>query len=805
MNRPVVHLICNAHLDPVWQWRWEEGAAEAIATFGIAARLLREFPDFIFNHNEAILYRWVKEYEPALFEEIRRLVAEGRWCIAGGWDLQPDVNMPGTESIIRHIAEGRRFFREHFAVQPVVAYNFDSFGHSGGLPQILARAGFRMYIHMRPERKDLLLPSDLYRWRGVDGSEIAAYRIPFPAYNTFHGKAVERIRAAIDLALRDGHDTPVFWGLGDHGGGATRKELQQIQELIEHERRVEIIHSSTERYYAAIRSVLPDTPVVTGDLQRVFTGCYTSMSRLKRRMQRNLGELVQTEGVRAASWWLHNQPYPADALLDAWRDHLFNDFHDILPGSAIELGELDALDLYGRSSETARRLRLGAISGFSEGTPLPLEIPVTVLNMNPSAPQVPVEFEYMIDHVPKFEGAWHARMFTLDGNEIAIQEEAPDSLLLVDSWRRKLSFNASLPGVGAAHYRIEMHEGHPQIAHTVPMVSHRLDPDSGLLTSLRNGSGEELLSGKGMVPLVIEDLADSWGMEEWAYRKELGSFSAVPGSCRIVEEGPIRRITEAAFEYGRSSVNLRTIAYAAFPFLELRFRIQWNEWRKRLKLSIPTICRAPEVTCEIPGGAITRPADGQEHPQGRWMIIHDNGMEPQAGLAVVNSGQYGCDVKDGEIRISLLRSPLYCYERTFQLDQAHRQTVMDQGVHELRLLLMAGLPSDLRDRVPGLADWISAPPAVLPHYPIGAGSMPTEELLCLNPRSIRLLACKQSWDGKGLILRLQETRGERTVAQVEFASPTVSMDLEFKPFEIRTVRFEREGAWKDVEMIEEQY
>src|SRR5512140_2337332 len=198
MKKPIVHLICNAHIDPVWQWRWEEGAAEAITTFGIAARLLREFPEFIFNHNEAILYRWVEEHNPPLFNEIRDLVAEGRWCIAGGWDLQPDVNMPGTEAIIRHAAEGLRYFSERFGTRPVVAYNFDSFGHSGGLPQILVRAGYKMYIHMRPGQKDLPLPSDLYRWQGVDGSEIAAYRIPFPAYNTFHNKAVERIRAAIN-------------------------------------------------------------------------------------------------------------------------------------------------------------------------------------------------------------------------------------------------------------------------------------------------------------------------------------------------------------------------------------------------------------------------------------------------------------------------------------------------------------------------------------------------------------------------------------------------------------------------------
>ena len=88
MRKPVIHLICNAHLDPVWQWRWDEGAAEAVSTFGIAVRLLREFPAFVFNHNEAVLYRWVQEYDPALFGEIQDLVREGRWCIGGGWDLE---------------------------------------------------------------------------------------------------------------------------------------------------------------------------------------------------------------------------------------------------------------------------------------------------------------------------------------------------------------------------------------------------------------------------------------------------------------------------------------------------------------------------------------------------------------------------------------------------------------------------------------------------------------------------------------------------------------------------------------------
>ena len=803
MKKPVIHLICNAHLDPVWQWRWDEGAAEAITTFSTAVRLLKEFPAFVFNHNEAILYRWVQEYDPLLFRDIQKLVGEGRWCISGGWDLQPDVNMPGTESIIRHIVEGRQFFLKHFGARPVVACNFDSFGHSGGLPQILAGAGYAMYVHMRPGQKDLSLSSDLYRWRGIDGSEVAAYRIPSSGYNTFHDKAVERIREGIDVSLKLGRDTPVFWGLGDHGGGGTGRELEHIHTLMRQEHRVEIIHSSTERYYQAIRDVIPTVPVVSGDLQRIFTGCYTSMSRLKRRMQRNLGELVQTEGLRAATWWTEGQEYPAEEICDAWRDHLFNDFHDILPGSSVESGELDALDLYGRSSETSRRLRLGAVSGFSRGQHRILEIPVTVLNMNPGARRIPVELEYMIDHVPKLEGRWHARLFATGGSEIPVQEESAESLLLPDQWRRKVCFNATLPAIGASYYRIEMHKGPPVSRPAQPLVKFSVS-ESGLITNLDAGDGREVLDGEAMKGLLVEDVADSWGMEEWSYRNVPGSFAFVPGSCVTLEHGPVRKITEAVFECGGSRIVCRTLAYRDFPFLEFRFRVHWNEDRKRLKLAVPSVFRSSGALCEVPGGAILRPGDGEEQVQGRWLVLRGNvGGKPTA-LGIVNSGQYGFDLKDGEVRLSVLRSALYCHERSFDTASPRYRKHMDLGVHDFRMVLIAGDTNDVLNAVAGLADWLSAPPYALAHYPVGNETPGKREIMSLEPGNIRLLACKRSWDANALVMRFQESVGKTTEGTVLLRHPSVSVRLAFRPYQIKTIRFERDGTWNEVRMIEEE-
>ena len=139
MPRRVIHLVCNAHLDPVWLWEWPEGAAEAISTFRIAADLGEKFPGFIFNHNEAVLYEWVEEYEPALFKRIQRLVKQGKWHIMGGWYLQPDCNMPSGESFVRQILLGKKYFKDRFGVDIRTGVNLDPFGHSRGCLQSQAQ------------------------------------------------------------------------------------------------------------------------------------------------------------------------------------------------------------------------------------------------------------------------------------------------------------------------------------------------------------------------------------------------------------------------------------------------------------------------------------------------------------------------------------------------------------------------------------------------------------------------------------------------------------------------------------------
>jgi alpha-mannosidase len=799
MPKPKIHLICNAHLDPVWQWRWEEGCSEALSTFRNAVQLLKEHNDLIFNHNEAVLYQWVQKYDPALFREIQRLVRQGRWAINGGWFLQPDVNMPGTESLIRQILMGRTYFREYFHVEPRVACNYDSFGHSGGLPQILKLAGYQMYVHMRPQQDTMAIPSDFYRWRGIDGSEIPAYRISVGLYHTEFANMERRLCEGTEFALKQNRDIGLFWGIGDHGGGATRKDLAIIDRFAKEETRVEFVHSTTEQLFESLRPHLDTAPIVEGDLQRVFAGCYTSLSRVKRGAAKSLAQIIQTESLRTALWWQDDLAYPADELEEIWKSHLFNDFHDILPGTCIEPAEQDALALYGSAEHSARRLRLEAAVAYAQQNPFEnAYLPVTVLNANPQLKTVPVEFECMFDYRPAWEGEWHLHLYAPDGTEIPCQEEQPEALLPFFDWRRKISFYAEVPAVGAATFRVKPVEEKKRETESPPCVKHTLRRETGLIEELFSND-RQCLAGPLMKPIIVEDTGDSWGTDRWNFRQNAGEVRYVADSFAVIENGPIRSITESVFEYGQSKFIYHVISYSRFPVLEYRIRTHWNEVRKHLKLSVPTICGSPSILCEVPGGAIVRPADGEQHVHGRWFIA-ENG---DSAIGVINSGQHGIDFFNGEARLSVLRSAAYCHEQGKVLADYPYRKIMDQGVHDIRLLVAVGCPAEIKARISSYADYLAMPPVAYPHLPLGRIDCESSEqpeigdLLRLDDKNIRLLALCKSPDRDEMVVRLQEVSGNGGDSLVEIVRPAIKMKLAFEPLEIKTIVVEKSGNWRE--------
>ena len=274
-------LVCNSHIDPVWLWPWEEGLAVTLSTFRAAADLCEEFDGFVFCHNEALLYDWVEQHEPALFSRIQRLVRDGRWHVMGGWYLQPDCNLPCGESLVRQILVGKRYFIEKFGVEPRVAVNLDPFGHTRGLVQILAKAGYDGYLFCRPDRGWLDLPSDDFVWVGYDGSTVLAHR----AVGALQLRARQGPRQGGALARGARGSQPRAAALGRRQ--PRRRPVAPGPRALAD--RSENDHEST----AASRTARPEDyfdlmradeglPRWEHDLNPWAVGCYTSMATVKR-------------------------------------------------------------------------------------------------------------------------------------------------------------------------------------------------------------------------------------------------------------------------------------------------------------------------------------------------------------------------------------------------------------------------------------------------------------------------------------------------------------------------------------------
>ncbi len=720
-TKPRIHLICNAHLDPVWQWRWMEGCGEAIATFRNAVEIINEHPDFIFNHNEAVLYEWVMKYDPPLFRQIQQLVSKGRWFIAGGWYLQPDVNLPPTENIVRHILEGKKFFREQFGVEPKVAYNFDSFGHSSGLPRLLRDHGYEFYVHMRPDKEVLDLPASIYIWEGSDGTRIPAHRIEVGFYHTERNNIKQHIQKGVEIARNQNRDTAVFWGLGNHGGGATREDLAIIEEMIREERDVDIFHSTTDHFFESISPVIADAPVYKGEVQRIFTGTYTSMARLKRKAVQASSAVVQMEelerhhpgGEDEESAGLRSKK--VDQI---WKDILFNDFHDILTGSCTRIAEEDAMELYGRAMENIREINMDILSRINRSSKkLRAHIPVSLYNSLEGLSKFPVEFECMADHRPFWDEEKVLVLSDRKGKIIPSQEEQPDALLPFHRWRRKVVFMADKLNKGVHHYG--------------------LNPES--VEDLDKSAMLYLTGDFGVKFRVVKDTADSWGTDTWKWNESVGEFMELADSKRVIAQGNIRTIQESELILHGSSIILRQISYAGWPVTEYRILVNWHGEHQRLKLVIPVDTGLDSCLCEIPGGTISRKADGQEHCHGTWMHLSKEEAGTGSSLSTINrkpgginiahNGLHGYDFVSGELRLSVLRSAAYCHWHEYKLPNHSESSgghlsgpspeYMDQGLHDIRLAIWRSGPESPAPE--SISSWLNAPPLVYPHLPVGNG------------------------------------------------------------------------------------
>ncbi len=781
--KKTLYLISNAHLDPVWQWEWDEGAAAAVSTFRVAARFCRERGNYVFCHNEAVLYEWVEEYEPQLFAEIKKLVSEGKWVIVGGWYVQPDCNMPSGETFVRQAAYGRKYFYEKFGVIPDVANNYDSFGHSRGLVQILSKCGYKYYIHCRPDDGLIRMPNS-YRWVGFNGSEIIGERQP-DGYGT--GLYTAHLKAQGHLnALKDNGTGICLWGVGDHGGGASEKDLDNLDRLMaEAEKNGDrVVHAAPNDYFDKLDKT--ELPVWDKSINPWAVGCYTSQAKLKS-MFRALEDMYYgTEKMCMLSRFAHK--YPKELLTEAEKALLFATFHDYLPGSSVEPVEAMGIRQLGGAYDTLTKLRARSTFAMCAGQKKAKddEIPVIVYNPHPYPVKGIYECEFMLWDQGWGDTVKYPHLYDENGSEIPCQPEKELSNIPID-WRKRISFYAEAKPCGVTRFNCRFEEKKKQKPEQLPdengefvfdngRMRVKIGKNTGLISSY-SVDGEELLHNACRID-VLEDKADAWGMTVTSYRSLLGSFSLLDEeetakycatgklpAVRVIENGSVRTVIEAVFGYGTSRAYVRYGLSKHTAEIDVSIRIRLDEKLKMVKLALPAT-RLDGVVGQVPYGREALLTNGDETVSQRYKLIDEGG----SAVLIRGRSTYGSSVEGDEYRISLLHTVPYTAHplgdrRVMPDDRFMPHMDMSEQTFEFRIT--GGEKNALLDRAERLTQQYCEAPYCMSFFPSGDGEKPKDGLMLKGDDCLTVTAYKESEYGKGDVIRIfNPTDVERSAALV---------------------------------------
>ncbi len=798
MKQKKLHMIGNAHIDPVWLWQWQEGFHEVKATFRSALDRMKEYDDFAFVASSAVFYSWVEQSDPAMFAEIQQRVSEGRWQVVGGWWIEPDCNIPNGEALVRHGLYGQRYFQTKFGTTARVGFNVDSFGHAGTLPQILKKSGIHYYTFLRPMPHEKGLPSRLFWWEADDGSRVLAYRIPFE-YLSWGKELSDHAKRCADEIKAPYDEGMCFYGVGNHGGGPTRENLDSIRALNSDPDLPELLISTPEAFFDSVAGKDLPIPVVHSDLQNHAVGCYAAHSGIKQWNRKAENLLATAEKWSLLAAWVNQQPYPD--FERAWKDVLFNQFHDILAGTSLEAAYDDARNGFGEALEIGERALNYALQSFAWNVKVEPEDgmkPIIVFNPQTWAVKANVELE---SYRPKPE----AVLVDDQGQPVPFQIVTSTTV----TNRVRISFTADLPALGYRVYRLRTSGA--QGSFTTVQASDgvlengrfrlEIDTETGYVASLYDKrDAMQVFSGEAAKPVVIADTSDTWGHNTFRFPNVIGEFKAT--QVKLAEHGAAKSVIRVFSSYGASKLIQDFTMYPDRDQIDVQVVVDWREQFKLLKLRFPINVKFMRITREEAYGQIDVNANGDEMPFQRWVDVSGTAREGENayGFSLLNDAKYSLDVNVRDIGMTVLRSPAYAHHIPAEVNPDELHAFIDQGIQRFTYSMLAHSGSWETAGTVRRAAELNQPPLVQFATYHTDGKLPqSDSFIDVQPEAIMVTVLKQAEDGDDLIVRAYETTGTATQGIITLPKWNRRIEAAFAAGEIKTFRVPRDAGQPIVE------
>ena len=798
------HMIGHGHIDPVWLWPWYEGMAVVHSTFRSNLERMKETQDFTFVASSAQFYEWVAENDPEMMEEIKKRVDEGRWNIVGGWWVEPDVNIPCGEALVRQGLYGQRTFQKLFGLKARIGFNPDSFGHAGTLPQILTLQGMKHYVFMRPGPHEKEIPADLFWWESPDGSKVLTYRIPI-SYNE-----TQPVNRRVEQILERSQDDMMksfmaFYGAGDHGGGATKENIKSIEELKTESGAPKVFFSTMDRYFEEIDKTNLKLLTITEDLQHHAQGCYTAEIDIKKGNRQSEAALITAEKLAALGNLVWGANYPKNEFSSAWKRVLFLQFHDSLAGTSLPEHSVTAREGYGFALDTAHQATYKAMQKleWQIASEDPSSEYLVVFNPHAWETKKAVEYDFNWDDTHN-----SSRVEDEKGNPLAHQWGAGTT---ETGSRKKLITEVSLPAFGYRQIRLLNAES-PSVKNGVTVTDNTLKNEFYKISFSGNGeigiwdkqTGKEVFAGSktGCKAIIIDDPSDTWSHDVKAFSNEIGAFGKA--NINVIQDGPVKCIVRVVTTYGNSILTTDWSLTKGSKIIEADISLDWHEQLKMLKFSFPVNVESPTATYEVPYGHIVRKTDGDENPGQRWIDVTGQQNDKTYGLTVINDAKYGYNVIENDMRISVARSAVFAHHRPKELNLENTYHWMDQGIHTFRMVLVPHTGTWKENEIVQITEEFMAPPLCI-YQGIHGGNLPkTNSLLSVDNPNVAVTTIKQAEDNNDIIIRCVETSGEEITASLNLLFAKKTWQGNFRPSEIKTLRINtNSGKITETNVLEE--
>jgi alpha-mannosidase len=721
-----------------------------------------------------------------MFAQIKQRIREGRWEVAGGWPVEPDCNLPSTESYVRHSLYGKEYCRRVLGVDVKIAMNPDSFGHAAGLPTILKSAGYGYYAFMRPQEHEMQLPL-LFWWEGPDGSRVLTMRI-WKNYDPGNG-AADMIRAAPKQLFGSGvNHAAMFLGVGDHGGAVTRDQIRKVAEMQYDADLPEIRWSTLAGFFADVEKDpgFSNLPVVKTELQHHARGCYSAYGEgkyLNRRAERSLGE---AEAISVAAALAVDHSYPQKEFADSWWKVTFGQFHDLMAGTALYSDYAQLRDSLGYACETAQTSKVEALQAIAMQVDTSGVKENALFLFNPLPWRRKALAEVIVGSDLKSEGPLH--LAAKDGRRFPLQWRPSPSM--TDFFPR-LSGMVELPPCGYQVFALS--HGEAPVTESYGDFC-KLSASAFGISSLKAQDGIELLSGPiGLV--AISDTSDTWAHGVASFRQEIGRPTFE--SSKVVEDGPLTRVTRQRARWQDSEIVLNIRQMTGWNVVELQFTIDWRQREQMLMLEIPTALEQATIFAKVPGAVLERRTNGEEEPYQDWIAVQGLLGSGDHTVALINNSTYSYDCLDGLLRTVLIRSAPFARHNPNQVPRDDDNAWQDQGRQERTFWVMGAKGAYTQLALDRRAEELQTP--ALHVMDSGhSGHLPWQQsFLEVMPENVQVLAIKHAENAReGTVIRLQERSGVPTKAAFRSIVFGLDQQIALQPWELKTVIVERHPGGK---------